>query len=270
MPSVTNEFKNALQENIKSVTGYVVLEDGTEYYGNESSPLQKFTITSTGGFLKAAMSKVSITLLGEHQLADQVIEVHYGVNRDGVWLYTQKGRFIITDVKYNKDKNTTELVGYDNMYLFMKPYQPVSDFPTTLASFIQSLAAGVGVPLNTETIYNGSLPMPEDYWATIPEATYRDVLTQICEVTVSNARIKPSGELELIPIDHQTGETLTYDNLLEYKLEDSWGDVNSLVLSRQPQNDDIFQRDEEAINAPTNRNILDLNKFNVGYIEGGA
>ena len=152
----------------------------------------------------------------------------------------------------------------------MKPYQPVSDFPTTLAPFLQALAAGVGVPLNTGTIYNGNLPMPEDYWATIPEATYRDVLKEICEVTVSNARINPQGELELIPITHDSGETLTYDNLIDYKLEDGWGKVNSLVLSRQPQNDDIFVQDEDAINAPANRNILDLNKFNVGYTEGGA
>ena len=34
--------------------------------------------------------------------------------------------------------------------------------------------------------------------------------------------------------------------------------------------DDVFVQDEEAVNTPTNRNILDLNKFNVGYIEGGA
>lgn len=267
MLSIDSGTKTALQSPIKRVRGYIVLEDGTEIHPDDL--LQKYTITAAGGLLKTSMSKIDLTLLGEHNLKGTSIDVYYGVFYDDDWHYVLKGKFNILEAVYKKDTETTELVGYDNMVKFMKTYLPVSDFPTTLQGFTQSLSAGVGVTLATIELYNGALTMPEDYWATIPEATYRDVLQQICEVTVSNARINPAGELELIPIDYDSGETLTYENLLEYKLENSWGNVNSVVLSRQPQNDDIFLRDEDAINTPTNKNILDLNKFNVSYVQGG-
>ena len=269
MLQVSPEFKSSLQNPIKRVAGYLVLEDDTEIH--PSGDLVKFTINGVGELLKPSMKQIDITLVGDYlSLKGQAVRAYYGVKTDGDFEYEQIGIFNILEAEQSKDSQSTKLKGYDNMVEFMKPYQPVSDFPTTLAPFLQSLAAGAGVPLNTEDVYNGNLPMPEDYWATIPEATYRDVLKEICEVAVSNARINPQGELELIPITHDSGETLTYNNLIDYKLEDSWGKVNSLVLSRQPQNDDVFLQDEEAINTPTNRNILDLNKFNVGYTEGGA
>lgn len=262
--------KQALQAPVKRVVGRLEAADGTLH--EPDGTLSSLTLKGLGELLKTAITQIDAVLLGEHKLKGQTIKAHIGVYDETLdeYIYTQKGVFNILEAEYSKDEDTTKLTGYDNMVEFMKPYQPVSDFPTTLAPFLQALAAGVGVPLDTEDIYNGNLPMPEDYWATIPEATYRDVLKEICEVTVSNARINPQGELELIPINHDSGETLTYDNLIDYKLEDSWGKVNSLVLSRQPQNDDVFVQDEEAINTPTNRNILDLNKFNVGYTEGGA
>lgn len=262
--------KQALQAPVKRVVGRLEAADGTLH--EPSGTLSSFTLKGLGGLLKTAITQIDVELVGEHKLKGQTIKAFIGVYDEASdeYVYTQKGVFNILEAEYSKDEDTTKLTGYDNMVNFMKPYLPVSDFPTTLQAFTQSLAAGVGVTLATSDLHNGALNMPEDYWATIPEATYRDVLKEICEVTVSNARITPSGELELIPIDYQTGETLTYDNLIDYKIEDSWGDVNSLVLSRQPQNDDVFVQDEEAINGPTNRNILDLNKFNVGYTEGGV
>lgn len=270
MLSVTNEFKNALKENVKSVTGYVVLEDGTEYYGNEDSPLQKFTITSTGGFLKTAMSKISLTLLGEHRLTDQVIEAYYGVHYEGEWHYALKGKFIITEATYKKDKETTELIGYDNMLKFQTDYTSVGQYPTTLYNYLIGLSSLAGVIVENDNIYNGSLSMPEDYYQNLNEYTLRDVLEDICEASASHALINPQGNLELRQINN-TGEELDYA-LLKPPLElgERWGDINSLVLSRQPQNDDWYVRNDNDINRPMTRNLLNLTKFRVGYTEGGA
>ena len=267
MLQLAPEFKTAIQAPIKRVLGRIVLADGTEI--NADGDLQKITINGVGELLKPSMKQIDITLNGDYlHLKEQTVKAFYGVYIDGDYQYEQIGVFNILEAEIGKDRDSTTLKGYDNMVKFMRPYQPVSDFPTTLEPFLQALSAGVGVPFVSAGLHNGALPMPEDYWATIPEVTYRDVLKEVCEVAVSNARINPRGELEIVAINQQTGESLTYENLLEYKLEESWGKVNSLVLSRQPQNDDVFLQDEEAINTPTNRNILDLNKFNVGYRQG--
>lgn len=261
MLTVSSDFKNALQEPVKSVLGY--LTDGDTTYDSDGD-LEYFTIKGVGKLLDTSMRQIDIVLQGEHQLIGHALTAYYGVLMDE-YEYEPQGVFNILKAEYKKDSDTTHLVGYDNMVLLQKSYTPVSDFPTTLFEFTQALCASEGLTLVNTELYNGALPMPEDYWATIPDITKRDVLREICEVTVSVARANSAGNIELIPIDNPTGETLTYDNFLKHSIGDKYGGVNSLVLSRQPQNDDIYMQDIVDIRYPMNRNILDLEAFNVGY-----
>lgn len=262
MLTVNQDFKNALQAPIKQVSGYLVLQDGTTVL--PSGDLQKFTISSTGGFLRTAMSKFTATITGEHQLIGTTLDAYYGVFYDDEWNYALKGKFQITDAAYKKDKNCTEITGYDNMIRFQSDYTPTGIYPMTLYGYLVAICSLAGVVLANGSIYNGSLTIPEDYYQNINEYTIRDILEDICEASASHAVINAEGELELRQVV-DTGETFTYENFIEYEIGDKYGGVNSLVLSRQPQNDDVFVRDEDSINAPTTRNILDLTRFRVGY-----
>lgn len=262
MLTVTQEFKDALRSPVKRVSGYLVLQDGTELL--PSGDLQSYTVESVGGFLRTAMSKLTVTLLGDHELLHNTVEAWYGVEHDGDFEYVKVGSYTITEAVYKKDTKTTALTGYDNMAEFEKAYTTVGVFPTTLFQYLQAISSLAGVPLANDYIFNGDLSMPEDYYQTMSEFTVRDVLEDICEASASYALINQDGNLDLRQINH-TGETLTYSDFIEYELGDYWGGINSLVLSRQPQNDDVYQRDDDEINAPTTRNVLDLNKFKVGY-----
>lgn len=267
MLTVDQSFKDAMNAPVKRVSGYLVLQDGTELKNN--GDLKSFTIQSTGEFLKTAMSKFTATLLGEHPIVNTMLDAYYGTFYDDEWHYILKGKFQITEAVFKKDTNTTELTGYDNMLQFVIPYVSVGDYPTTLYNYLRAVCSGAGVPLQNDSIYNGNLVMEEDYYKNVEAFTFRDVLEDICEASASYGFINPSGNLELRQIS-DTGEVLTYDNLLKYSTGDEWGGINSLVLSRQPQNDDVYVQDEGDINAPTTRNILDLTKFNVGYSTGEA
>lgn len=262
MIDVTQDFKDASREFIKVVSGYLVLDDGTELLPSED--LQSFTINSVGGFLRSSMSKITISMLGDHNFKGQSVDAYYGVEYDGEMHYALVGKFNLTDVAFKKDKGVTEIIGYDNMMHFQEPYISVGEYPTTLFNYIESVCSLAGVPLKNDLVYNGSLSVEEDYYAGVEEITIREVLDDICEVTASHAIITPDGELELRRIS-DSGEVFTYQDLKNYTLEDYWGGVNSLVLSRQPQNDDVYVQNETAINAPTTRNVLDLSKFRVNY-----
>ena len=268
MLAVSGDFKTAMQQPIKQVSGYLVLPDGSQLAAN--GDLVKYTLDATGDLLKSAMSHFTATLLGQHDdLIGSMLDVYYGVYHDDDYEYQLKAKVTITDAKYSKDKLSTDLEGYDNMLQFQQAYTSVSDFPIDLFGYLQAVCSGAGVQLDNDSIYNGSLDIPLDYYVDIQDTTYRDVLEDICEVTGCNARILPNGNLRLDPIQ-DTGQTLTYDNLLKYSLGDKYGGINSLVLSRQPQNDDVFFQDEVDINTPTTRNILDLNKFNVTFSQDDA
>lgn len=267
MLQVSSEFKTAMQNPDKRVKGYIVLEDGTEI--RPEGDLQQFTIESAGKLLKTAMSKLNLTLLTKYEsLVGTTVDVFYGVYTENEeYEYIQLGKFEVTKAEYIEDQGITRLEGYDNMLKFHKEYTSVTDFPTTLYEFLQAVCSGAGVVLKNETIYNGELSVPEEYYAEIPDFTFRDVLEDICEVSASSARITPDGQLELVQIG-DTGEELTYDNLLKYKIGDKWGEVNSVVLAREPQEDNVFLRDEDDINQPTNRNILNLERLEVTYSQG--
>lgn len=274
MINVSPAFKTAMQDPIKRVTGYLTLQDGTDIL--PTGDLDKYTIetvggsNTTGGLLKTTMRKCSITLLGSHtELAGVSMDVFYGVEVASVFEYALLGKFTVADVTFNRDQNKTELIAYDNMMKFYTEYSAVAVYPTTLFGFLRAVCSGAGVELENTTLYNGDLVIDEDYYKDITDTKFRDVVEDIAEVSATQARILPSGNLFLAPIN-DTGEVITYDNLLKYSTGDKWGGVNSIVLSRSPQNDNVYKRDDVDINSPTNRNILDFNKFNQTYTAGGA
>lgn len=262
MLTVTSDFKDAMQSPIKRVSGYVVLQDGTEVKPDDD--LVKYTVTSLGEYLKTAMSELEITFRGEKSIKGTTIDVFYGAFYNAEWNYVRVGKFNITEAKYDKRLNATKATGYDNMLHFAVDYSPVGEYPTTLYGYLTAVCSGAGVALENSSIYNGAVTVEEDYYQNVEGYTFRDVLEDICEVAGSYAIINADGNLELRQIA-DTGETLTYDNIIEFETGEVYGGINSLVLSRQPQNDDVYIQDEADINQPTTRNILDLNKFQVGY-----
>lgn len=144
MITVSPELKSALRENIKQVSGYLELEDGTQFL--PGGVLQKFTVDSVGGFLRTAMSKITVTLKGNQDYTGSEIKAFYGVYTDE-WEYVQKGVFTFTEVKYDKTKDLTVLTGYDNMANFNADYVTVGNYPTTLFEYLQAICSLAGVAL---------------------------------------------------------------------------------------------------------------------------
>lgn len=88
----------------------------------------------------------------------------------------------------------------------------------------------------------------QELWENIDGITYRDILVQIAQVTGTTCIINNDNKVYFKPIN-KTGEQLTYDNMKKLKLEPKYGEINSVILSRTPQEDNIFERDEESIEA---------------------
>lgn len=86
----------------------------------------------------------------------------------------------------------------------------------------------------------------QELWENINGITYRDILVQIAQATASTCIISNDDKVYFKPIC-STGESLTYDNMKKLKLEPMYGEINSVVLSRTPQEDNIYMRDEESI-----------------------
>jgi hypothetical protein len=86
----------------------------------------------------------------------------------------------------------------------------------------------------------------QELWENINGITYRDILVQIAQATGTTCIIGNDDKVYFKPLT-ETGEQLTYDNMLKLKLEPMYGEINSVVLARTPQEDNIYMRDEESI-----------------------
>ena len=85
----------------------------------------------------------------------------------------------------------------------------------------------------------------QELWENIEGITYRDIFVQIAQATGSTCVIHDDKVYFKSLTD--TGESLTYDNLFKLKLEAQYGEINSVVLSRTPSEDNIYKSNEASI-----------------------
>ena len=165
--------------------------------------------------------------------------------------YITLGTFVTDRVDVNYEKGTTTLALYDYMSKADKAWQDNThtNYPKTVSALANGIATNIGCDgLEDMTgLPNVDQIVQEDLWALISQEKYRDVINEIANITASTAIVNSRNYLEFVPFAEPI-ETLTYDNLKKYKLGLPYGKVNSVVLSRQPQNDDVAQSDDVSIN----------------------
>ena len=133
--------------------------------------------------------------------------------------------------------------------------------------------AGTGeftVGTDLTNLPNYDAPITEDLWAKISGTTYRDILEEIAGATGTIAVIGRGNDaldFDLPPIS-QAAETLTEANLITAKIGEKWGKVSAVVLSRQPQGDNIEVVDQATADLPAGKNLYDKNNnWFGGYYE---
>lgn len=243
---VSNDFKTAMKQPVKELQAYIT--SGATDIRSEND-LINFKISCDTGMCKSAMRKLEAKYLGEHNLLGQWVHVGYGVKLPtGAFEYLDYGSFLITEITTVKDTGVTTIVGYDKMVNSMKEYSKLGvEYPIDLYTYTQKLCNACNLELgNTEFLTHNNWQITQELWENIEGITYRDIFVQIAQVTGSTCIISNDDKVYFKPITN-TGEQLTYDNMKKLKLEPKYGEINSVVLSRTPQEDNIYMRDEDNI-----------------------
>ena len=267
MINITPETKNALQQAVKQVRARIAWNDGeggaTQEITSEDR-LISMKKEAEGYYCKSTLRKITIVLTGtETTLLDQkiaaTVEVKTGAN---TWGSIPWGSFAITEATIDQEKGISTFVGYGGIALLQqREYQPGAlTFPTTVAGLAAGIGEYFGITIDTDmtTLPNYDAPIPEDLWATISGTTYRDILEEIAGATGTIAVIGGGDDtldFKTPPIS-EASETLTEANLITSKIGENWGVVNAVVLSRQPQNDNIEVIDAESVEETGQRTDL--------------
>lgn len=248
MIAVSNNFKTAMKQPIKELDAYIKLDEDTKI--TSADDLISFKISCDTSMCKTAMRKLEGKYLGEHNLLGQWVHVGFGVRLpNGTFEYLDYGSFLVTEITTIKDTGVTTIVGYDKMINSMTQYSKINfEYPITLLDYTKLLCTVCGLELGNETFTHANWLINQELWENIQGITYRDILVQIAQVTASTCIISNDDKVYFKSI-YNTEETLTYDNMKKLKLEPKYGEINSVVLSRTPQEDNIYMRDDESIQA---------------------
>lgn len=246
MIAVSNNFKEAMKQPVKEIRAYLTGDNINIWDNND---LIQFKISADSGLCKTAMRKLEAKFYGEHNLLGKWIHAGFGVKlNDGNFEYLDYGSFLVTETTSIKDTGETTIVAYDRMIRSMTKYNKLNiEYPIGLYDYTVALCSmfGMQVANNSFAVHN-NWQITQELWENIDGITYRDILQQICQVTCTTAIITNSDKIYFKPIT-STNEILNYNNMFKLKLEPQYGEINSVVLSRTPQEDNIYMRNEDSI-----------------------
>jgi hypothetical protein len=253
---VSDAFKNAMRSPAKTLRAKIVTDEDTPQTFTDKDDLISFTKESVGYYFGTAIRALTFKLIGtDYNLVGRDVSVSFDVQTDYVadtWATLNYGSFRVSEQAADLDKGVTTFKALGFMGIAAKtPYLAGEiTFPCTVQSLIEQVAAKLGVAVDTDltTLPNYDYVITEDLYAKINGITYRDILSEAAGATASLCAIRGGDNgLDFIAPMMSPLETWTYDNLKKIKLKEKYGPINSVVLARTPQEDNIMDSDEDSI-----------------------
>lgn len=183
----------------------------------------------------------------EATFRNTIRSVKFGVKAPGDldYSYVEYGTYIIKESTKDEEQQTISLECYDFMLQSMIPYDIVIDYSVgvTVKDFLDAICERLGWAKGYTTFHNSDKLIDEEKYDA--GDTFRDALDDIAEV--AGGMIGFVGEELRIIYPTSTGEVIDEENLKSLKIGKKYGPVNSVVLSRTPQEDNIFSKDADSI-----------------------
>ena len=251
----TNDFKNELIKFGREIDCVISYELSGETIELGSSELNSITPHYEGSILKSVMKQLDIESNVEIP-KETVLNCQFGLKVNGEYEYLNFGNYVVYDVEKQEDTKDYKITCYDKILYSMKSYESMNiSYPITIRNYINSICNKLGLTFRnindefanydkeiTTELYLDSEGNDLGY-------TFRDVLDELAQATASTICINEStDELEIRYINN------TNDSIDEYYLKDvnvkfgeKYGPINSIVLSRASESDNVYLQDEDSI-----------------------
>ena len=181
------------------------------------------------------------------QDASMIRSPRFGVKApgDADYSYLEYGTYVVKDKKDDKEQDFVLFECYDLMLFSMVPYDLIVNYPITVGGFLDAICTRLGWEKRYTTFVNSDVEIEEEKYD--ETYTYRDVLDEIAQV--AGGMIAFVGdELDVI-YPTNSGETIDTSNLITLRMGESYGPVNSVVLARSPQEDNIYRQNSDSVSA---------------------
>ena len=251
----TNDFKNELIKFGREIDCVISYELSGETIELGSSELNSIIPHYEGSILKSVMKQLDIESNVEIPKGT-VLNCQFGLKVNNEYEYLNFGNYVVYDVEKQEDTKDYKITCYDKILYSMKSYESMNiSYPITVRNYINQICNKLGLTFRnindefanydkeiTTELYLDSEGNDLGY-------TFRDVLDELAQATASTICINEStDELEIRYINN------TNDSIDEYYLKDvnvkfgeKYGPINSIVLSRASESDNVYLQDEDSI-----------------------
>lgn len=245
MYNVSDEFKKAILNNARRIKAHI------EFKG-KSYDIQKCTLdnniysTDTDAFIGTFIAKsgtIKINKQDSLQLENESFNLFFGVQlNDETIENVPMGTMNV----YEKSSDT-EFKFMDNKMFFNKKFDTSAlAYPTTPFKAAQEACKQAGIKLATLDFINKDLNIQNEVFFGY-DATCAGVIIAVAQASCTFATINRENKLEFRWFS-KVDFSIPLDNQYKYPtVEIQYGPINSLVLAREPQNDNVYVQDEESV-----------------------
>ena len=255
MKAHTSDYKNNVRlfgRELDNIVTYTLDGVQTELGAND---LNSVTPHYEGAILKSVMRQLDIDSNVEIPVGT-ILNYQFGVKVDGVYEYINFGDYVVNTVEKQEDVDSYKIVCYDKMLYSMVDYESTGiTFPATVRDYINAVATKIGLTFKNanDTFANYNRIIDHELYLDADGNsigyTFRDVLDELAQVTASTICInQEDGELEIRYIN-DTGDIINEEFLKDVNVNfgEKYGPVNSIVLSRASEADNVYLQDEESV-----------------------
>lgn len=266
MKARTSKFKEQIMEMGREIDSKITYNINNEMIELGAEELNSITPSFQGSILKSVMKQLVIDSNVEIPKGTE-INYKFGLKIDDNYEYLNYGNYIVENCTKKEDTLSYEVNCYDKMLLSMKDYEDIGVvYPITIREYIKKISQHLGLAFFDEnkifTNYNKQIPneLYLDQDGANLGYTFRDVLDEIAQVTASTICINENNQLEIRYIN-ETNETINEEFLKDVNVNfgEKYGPINSIVLSRSGESDNVFLKDDVSIeqNGLTEIKIVD-------------
>ena len=221
--------------------------------------------------LKSVMKQLDLELSVPIAL-NTVINCQIGILVNNSYEMLNFGNYVVYNVEKQEDTNTYKIICYDKLLYSMKQNEDLNiTYPITIKNYLIALGNKIGLNVANTTFYNQNMQIPSELYLG-QEYTYRDILDEIAQATGSIICLNENDEIQ-VKYPTQTNDTIDEEYLkdVNVKFGERYGAINTIVLSRAGESDNVYYPDPLPAN-PIEIKIVDNQIMNFNnrsdYLEG--
>ena len=194
-----------------------------------------------------AIAGKAVVNIGEVTKDNTIRTPKFGVMAPGDtdYSYIEYGSYLIKETKKDEETQSISLECYDFMLQSMIPYDLTLDYSVgiTVKDYLDAICDRLGWEKGYTTFHNCDVLIDEEKYDI--SDTFRDALDDIAGV--AGGMIGFVGDKLTVIYPTDSGEVIDEENLKSLKIGKKFGPINSVVLARTPQEDNVYRQDVDSV-----------------------